>query len=311
MSYSTRQFIIRQRYLMIQDRKEHMKIIAIARKYRTSRTTVYRWLKRYAQAGNPALLNKSCRPKSPHPKALKPQIVEAILRLRKRTHYGPKRLKFYLSKKDIFVSEHAIYKTLLRYGLSNRYRHKKRRNLRSYKVPYPGHTIQMDTKHLDTKPGFPHRLYQYTATDCYTRLRVIRIYDELSAQNSVRFLQEVITKLPFRVRTVRTDNGVEFTYGPFKVNHPLTRACARQNIRHWLNRPAHPESNGRVERSHRTDDEEFYNLNPVKNPHAWKYRISGWEKFYNLYRPHQALGNLSPYQYWLKFNKEQKAKNVT
>jgi len=295
---------------MIQDHKEHMKIAAIARKYRTSRTTVYRWLGRYSQAGNPALLNKSCRPKS-HPKALKPQTVKSIVRLRKLTHYGPKRLKFYLSKKGTLVSEHAIYKTLLRYGLSNRYRHKKRRNLRSYKVPYPGHTVQMDTKHLDTRPGFPHRLYQYTATDCFTRLRVIRIYDELSAQNTVRFLQEVITKLPFRVKTVRTDNGVEFTYGPFKVDHPLTRACARLNIRHWLNRPAHPESNGRVERSHRTDDEEFYNLNPVKNPHAWKYRISGWERFYNFYRPHQSLGNLSPYQCWLKYHKEQEAKNVT
>jgi len=296
---------------MVQDRKERMKIAAIARKYRTSRTTVYRWLKRFDCQGNKGLLDRSHRPKSPHPKALKPKTVEAIIRLRKRTHYGPKRLKFYLLKKGILVSEHAIYKTLLRFKLTQRYRCKKRRNTRSYRVPYPGHTVQMDTKHLDTRPGFPHRLYQYTATDCFTRMRVIRIYDELSSQNTVRFLQEVIQKLPFKVSTVRTDNGVEFTYGPFKVNHPLTRACARLNIRHWLNKPAHPESNGRVERSHRTDDEEFYNLNPVKNPHVWKYRISNWERFYNYYRPHQALGNLSPYQYWLKYHKEQEVKNVT
>jgi len=296
---------------MVQDYKEHVKIAVIARKYRTSRTTVYRWLKRFNCQGNSGLLDQSHKPKSPHPKALKPPTTQAIIRLRKRTHYGPKRLKFYLLKKGILVSEHAIYKTLLRYGLSNRYRHKKKRNLRSYRIPYPGHTVQMDTKYLDTKPGFPNRLYQYTATDCFTRLRVIRIYDELSAQNTVRFLEEVLQRLPFKVSTVRTDNGVEFTYGPFKVDHPLTCACARLNIRHHLNRPAHPESNGRVERSHRTDDEEFYNLNPVKNPHAWKYRISNWERFYNHYRPHQALNNLSPYQYWLKYHKEQEAKNVT
>ncbi|MDD5108217.1 MAG: IS481 family transposase [Candidatus Omnitrophica bacterium] len=311
MTYSTKLFYIRQRYLMVQDYKERLKIAVIARQYRTSRTTVYRWIKRFNHEGNNGLLDQSHKPKSPHPKALKPQTTKAILRLRKRTHYGPKRLKFYLSKRDIFVSEHAIYKTLLRYGLSNHYRKKKKRNMRSYRVPYPGHTVQMDTKYLDTKPGFPNRLYQYTATDCFTRLRVIRIYDELSAQNTVRFLQEVVQKLPFKISTVRTDNGVEFTYGPFKVDHPLTCACARLNIRHWLNRTAHPESNGRVERSHRTDDEEFYNLNPVKNPHAWKYRISNWERFYNLYRPHQALNNLSPYQYWLKYHKEQEVKNVT
>jgi transposase InsO family protein len=296
---------------MVQDHKEHMKIAAIARKYRTSRTTVYRWLKRYAASGNAALLNKSCRPLSPHPRALPERTAQAIIRLRKRTHYGPRRLKFYLAKKGIHTSEHAIYKTLSRNGLTHRYRRKKRRNLRTYLVPYPGHTVQMDTKYLDTRPGFPHRLYQYTATDCFTRLRVIRIYDELSAQNSVTFLQEVLRKLPFRVKTVRTDNGVEFTYGPCKVDHPFSRACARINVRHRLNRPAHPESNGRVERSHRTDDEEFYNLNPVRNPYAWKYRISSWEKFYNLHRPHQSLANLSPYQYWLKYHKEQEAKNVT
>lgn len=311
MSYSTRQFIIRQRYLMVQDHKEHIKIAEIARKYRTSRTTVYRWLNRYTQAGNSGLLNRSCRPRSPHPKALKPRTVEAIIRLRKRTRYGPRRLKFYLSKKGIFVSEHAIYKTIVRHNLIRHYRCKKQRTSRSYNVPYPGHTVQMDTKYLDTKPGFPQRLYQYTATDCFTRLRVIRIYDELSADNSVRFLQEVMAKLPFRVHTVRTDNGVEFTYGPFKVVHPFSRECARLNVRHWLNKPSHPESNGRVERSHRTDDEEFYNLNPVRNPYAWKYRISSWERFYNFHRPHQSLNNLSPHQYWLKFAKEQEAENVT
>ena len=125
MTYSTKLFYIRQRYLMVQDYKEHLKITAIARKYRTSRTTVYRWIKRFNRQGNSGLLDKSHKPKSPHPKTLKPQTTEAILRLRKRTHYGPKRLKFYLAKKDIFVSEHAIYKTLLRHGLSNRYRHKK------------------------------------------------------------------------------------------------------------------------------------------------------------------------------------------
>jgi transposase len=141
---------------MVQDYKEHLKITAIAAKYRTSRTTVYRWLKRFDHQGKSGLLDQSHKPKSPHPKALKPQTVEAILRLRKRTHYGPKRLKFYLSKKSILVSEHAIYKTLLRYGLSNRYRHKKKHNTRSYRVPYPGHTVQMDTKYLDTKPGFPN-----------------------------------------------------------------------------------------------------------------------------------------------------------
>ncbi len=225
-----------------------MKIAHIARKYRTSRTTVYRWMHRYLKEGKDGLLDKSPKPKSLHPNALKPEVIEAIIRMRKRTNYGPRRIKFYLARKKIYVSEYGIYKTLVRNELIKKYRKHKHRQ-RKYYAPYPGHTVQIDTKHLDILPGYPYRFYQYTATDAFTRMRVIRIYDEPSALNATRFLQEVVKDLPFRVETVRTDNGVEFTYGPFKKDHPFMLECARLNIKCHLNKAAHPESNGRVERS--------------------------------------------------------------
>jgi len=139
-------------------------------------------------------------------------------------------------------------------------------------------------------------------------MRVIRVYDELSAFNSVRFLKEVAKQLPFRVLAVRTDNGVEFTYGPFKKDHPFALECAWLGIKHYLNKPSHPESNGRVQKTHRTDEEEFYRVNPVKTPYEWVHKIRKWEYFYNYQRPHQALGNLTPYQSFLKYQKE--VKNV-
>lgn len=302
MTHSTKLFFIRQRFLMIQDYKEHMKIVRIAKKYRTSRTTVYRWIKRFIQDGKAGLLDKSHRPKSPHPDALKPKVVEAILRLRKRTNYGPRRLKFYLSKKKISVSEYGIYKTLVRNGLIRKYR-KHRHRHKKYYAPYPGHTVQIDTKYLDTLPGYPYRFYQYTATDAFTRMRAIRIYDERSVSNSLEFLKEVVKYLPFRVVTVRTDNGSEFTHGPFNKDHPFSLECARLGIKHKLNRPAHPESNGRVERSHRTDEEEFYRVNPVNNPKLWQLRVPSWEYRYNYQRPHSALGYLAPYQFYRQYLK--------
>lgn len=310
MTYSTKQFFIRQRFLMIQDYKERMPIARIAKKYRTSRTTVYRWIHRYLQDGKDGLLDKSHKPKSPHPDALKPEVAEAILRLRKRTNYGPRRLKFYLAKRKIRVSEYGIYRTLVRNELIRKYRKHKHRH-KKYYAPYPGHTVQIDTKHLDTPPGYPYRFYQYTATDAYTRMRVIRIHDELSALNATEFLKEVVKKLPFRVNTVRTDNGVEFTYGPFKKDHPFSLECARLKIKHHLNKPAHPESNGRVERSHRTDDEEFYRVNPVKNPKIWQLRVPAWEYRYNYQRPHSALGDLTPYQFYKQCLQKKVSENVT
>jgi transposase InsO family protein len=309
MTYFTKQFIIKQRYLMIQDYKEHITIVDIARKYRVSRTTVYRWIWRYELYGKEGLLNRSNRPKTPHPNALPIRTTKAIIRLRKKTKYGPRRIRLRLLKRGLKVSEYAIYRTLQRNNLIKKHKNRKRKYKRVY-IKEPGKDVQIDTKHLDRPAGKPYRYYQYTATDAATRIRVLRIYDELSAYNATRFLKEVVKQLPFRVLAVRTDNGVEFTYGPFKKDHPFTLECVRLGIKHKLNRPAHPQSNGKCERSHRTDEEEFYRRYPAKDPRQWQYRLPTWEHEYNYQRPHQALGDITPYQAWLNYKKKV-SENVT
>jgi len=311
MTYSTKLFYIRQRYLMIQDYKEqHMKITHIARKYRVDRSTVYRWLHRYVDEGKDGLINKSNRPKKPHPKALPVSLVRLIKRIRKKTKYGPRRIRFILLNRHIRVSEYAIYKTLKRNNLILKPKNRKRKYKRVY-VKDPGLDVQIDTKYLDTLPGKPYRYYQYTATDSATRLRVIRIYDDKSVSNSLRFLEDVIKSLPFPVLAVRTDNGVEFTNRVFYREHAFTKECVRLGIKHILNRPGYPQANGKVERSHRTDDEEFYRRYHVKDPKQWQYRLPKWEHEYNYERPHQALNNLTPYQHYKKLiNNNREVKNV-
>jgi len=309
MTYSTKLFYIRQRFLMIQDYKEHIPVTHIALKYKTSRTTVYRWIWRYELEGKQGLLNKSNRPKSPHPNTLPIKVTKAIIRLRKRTKYGPRRIRLRLLKRKFKVSEYAIYRTLQRNNLITKHKNRKRKYKRVY-ITEPGRDVQVDTKHLDTLPGKPYRYYQYTATDAATRIRVLRIYDELSAYNATRFLKEVVRRLPFKVLAVRTDNGLEFTHGPLRREHPFTLECARLNIKHILNRPGNPQSNGKCERSHRTDDEEFYRRYPVKDPKQWQYRLPKWEHEYNYQRTHQALGDITPYQAWLNYTKKGR-ENVT
>lgn len=295
---------------MIQDYKERMPVTHIASKYRTSRTTVYRWIWRWEEEGKGGLLDRSHRPKTPHPNSLKLKVIKAIIRTRKRTKYGPKRIKLLLFKRGIEVSEYAIYKTLKRNNLILKPKNRKRKYKRVY-IKEPGFDVQVDTKHLDTLPGKPYRYYQYTATDSATRIRILRIYDELSAYNATRFLQEVVRRLPFRVAAVRTDNGVEFTYGAFKKDHPFALECARLGIKHRLNRPGYPQGNGKCERSHRTDDEEFYRRYRVKDPRQWQYRLPKWEYEYNYQRPHQALANLTPYQFYKQYLKQKVSENVT
>lgn len=307
MTHATRVFIIRQRLLMVLDHQEGLSITAIARKYRTSRRTVYRWLRRYRAAGRAGLLDRSHRPHRAHPRTVPAPVAQQIVALRHQTGYGPRRLRYFLARDhQLRVSEHAIYRVLVQQDLITRRRRQRRRPAPRYTWPTPGASVQIDTKYLERLPGpvpgTTVRWFQYTATDDCTRWRVIRLYDELSAQHSVTFLQQVVEALPFRIQRIRTDNGVEFTYGPCKVDHPFTRACQARGITHRLNRPSHPEANGKVERSHRTDDEEFYQRTPARAPQDWLQALPRWESFYNTARPHMGLNMLTPvqrYEQWL------------
>lgn len=117
----------------------------------------------------------------------------------------------------------------------------------------PGHRLQVDVKFPKRIPGTRKRFYQFTAIDDCTRIRVLKIYDACNQKTAIQFIDEVIRRLPFRVHVVRTDNGAEF--------QSKFRWCLQdRDVRHVYTRPRTPRLNGKVERSHRIDDEEFYQV---------------------------------------------------
>ena len=79
-----------------------------------------------------------------------------------------------------------------------------------YEKPQPGHRLQMDVKFLERIPGTRKRLYQFTAIDDCTRIRVLKVYDACNQGTAIRFIDEVVRRLPFRVHVIQTDNGAEF-----------------------------------------------------------------------------------------------------
>jgi len=106
----------------------------------------------------------------------------------------------------------------------------------------------------------PYKEYQYTAIDDCTRLRFIWVDEELCPANSVDSARRMLEFFPFPVEEIHTDHGTEFTYIFMpRVNkpHPFEEFLKERGIRHKLIPTATPKQNGKVERSHRTDDEEF------------------------------------------------------
>lgn len=156
--------------------------------------------------------------------------------------------------------------------------------------------MQIDVKFIEpitTAAGTRKRFYQYTAIDDCTRLRISRNYPRSDQKTAIQFLDYVLSRLPFQVEKVQTDNGAEFQT-PFHW-HVLDQGIGQ----HIYIRPATPRLNGKVERSHRIDAEEFYRqLDGVVIDDAGVFndKLKEWEDYYNYHRPHSGLGGQTPYE---------------
>lgn len=266
------------------------------RYYGIGRTAYYEWYKRYQEEGEEGLRDKSRRPHH-SPLATPVEIVAKIIYLRQTYHFGPLRIKMYLKRyHDITVNRSTVWKTLKRLNMnllpaSKRYRKHKERWIR-YEKPQPGHRLQVDVKFLERIKNTRRRYYQFTAIDDCTRLRVLRIYDRNNELTAIQFVDYVLSRLPFHAEVIQTDNGSEFQ-GQFHW-HILDKG-----INHVYIKPRTPRLNGKVERSHRIDEEEFYRMLEgvvIDETNLFNEKLQEWENFYNFERPHSALNGQTPYE---------------
>ena len=186
-------------------------------------------------------------------------MVGKIVYLRQHYHFGPLKIAMYLERYcDIEMSSSGVWRILDRLGMgrlpaNQRYKRHKQRPKR-YEKPQPGHQVQIDVEFIAPIAGVAAKKhYQFTAIDDCTRIRVLRIYAKNSQTTAIQFLDYVLERLPFHVEAIQTDNGAEFQTG--FCRHVLDRG-----IRHTYIKPATPRLNGKVERSHRIDAEEFYRM---------------------------------------------------
>ena len=271
------------------------------RYYGLSRKTFYKWWSRYKASGfDPKALEDRSRKPRTHPKTSSPEVVKAVIRLRKKTDYGPRRLQYFLEHDEkIRISVCGIYKILNRAGLIKRYA-RKRKKYQSYAayIKYPGQKVQMDVKYVPRPigQGRYRQLFQYQAKDLYTKLRFFRVYDELSAQNTADFARRCLEFFPFPVRCIQTDHGIEFTYVFMESHreHPLDRFCRKRKIRHALIPVATPRYNGQVERANRTDMEEFYRRAEWTRQPELSEKLRRYLGYQNEHRPHMGIEMMTP-----------------
>ena len=282
-----------------------------ARRYGIHRDTIYAWRTELA-------------PQKPGPTKVPWQTdeetEELILQLKLATDHGPKRLVRELEDLGVDVGEKAIRGILERADLVKHHRKARRKQPREFYAPYPGYRLQVDTKAIsDGGDKRSTNRYQFTAIDIVSKIRYLALYDGLSNDNSISFVREALAfydDIGIHVECVQTDNHATFTNlytgGNKKSDHellrvhPFTQFLTDQGIEHKLSRPATPRHNGFVERSHRTDEEDFYSVTRVQELDLANLRtaLKAWQDEYNTQRLHSSCDYLPPLAHYLGERRE-------
>lgn len=171
------------------------------------------------------------------------------------------------------------------------------------KASFPGEKIQVDVKVVPTvcmvgEAAQRHqKMYQYTAIDECTRYRYIAAFPEQSTYSSMKFVQQLVRRFPFPIRQIQTDNGFEFTKRFGKVAEDDLTLFEEQlqafHIKHHKIRPYTPRHNGKVERSHRKDNEYFYASHRFFSFEDFKKQLAVRNREYNNF-PMKPLQWKSP-----------------
>lgn len=263
-----------------------------------------RWLAAYKKGGEDALEPKSTEPKT-QPNETPIRIKERIIEVRKQTKKCALKIFWQIEKEGILIKSRAIGKILKKEGLTRKYR------VRKIKYKYiraerkPGELLEIDVKFVPGRIA-SKRYFQFTAVDVASRWRYLKAYEDESNYHSVIFLKEVIERFGYKIQAVKTDNGSMFTnryLGSYKRSdlssknlHVFDKLCAEYGIVHYLIDPGKPQQNGIVERSHREDEEKFYQQNTFKNFFDLQKKLKQWNNEYNNLE-HCGLNGKTPNEF--------------
>lgn len=239
----------------------------VLRRYHVSKASLMRWNKAY-DGTKESLMNKSHRPLTQHPNAHTQEELKWIKDYHRRTPtislcelYGK-----LLTEKGYSRHPGSLYRVFVRLGFRQKVKSTKKKEKHNGKYDTPkniGVKWQMDVKYVPTacyvgKDG--QKFYQYTMIEEASRKRFIYAYEEQSSYSTLDFVQRAIMFFGYAPQIIQTDNGGEFTHTTkTKRIHPFDLFCNRYHINHKLIIPRTPWHNGKVERSHRNDQERFYN----------------------------------------------------
>jgi transposase InsO family protein len=295
----------------------HWPIARAAERYDVSWPTAKRWAQRYRQAGEAGMQDRSSRPH--HQPNRTPQLlVRKIVHLRWKQRLGPVAIG-----DKIAMPSSTVHAVLVRCRL-NRLSHIDRVSgepIRRYEHPYPGSMLHVDVKKLGNVPdgggwryvgrqrGGKNRIatpnkprganykpkmgfaFVHTVLDDHSRVAYAEIHDDESAKTATAVLSRAVAWFAQRgvvVERVLSDNG-----GCYR-SRLWRETCAELGIKHKRTRPYRPQTNGKIERFHRTLADGWAFKRFYSSESARRKAMPAWIHEYNHHRPHTAIGKVPP-----------------
>ena len=295
MSIITEEIRLRQRAVEYAIR--HKNNAKAARKYHTSRQQIKRWRDRYDGSAK-SLLPNSRRPHS-HPSQHTEEEKNLVMEKYRRYRYEGLAEVYVQSKNIGYSRSYDAMCKLIRKQKEGKKESKIRKFKSKYEVlkaSYPGEKVQIDIKYVPMECirfGFrDQKYYQITAIDEYSRKRVLKIVDEKSSYQTSKFLETLEEELGFKIKTVQTDNGMEFTNSERGKETLFELKLKELGIHYKKIRPYSPWQNGKVERSHRLDSKYYENKEFVSLESLKKAIKKYCSRYNNISR--KVLGFISP-----------------
>lgn len=284
--------------------QKEIKLVDAAKVCPYGKRSLERWVAAYHVGGEDALEPKSTEPKR-YRKETPLWLKEKVTGIRKETRKCALKIHWQLEKEGIRIDARTIGKILKKEAMVRKYRVKRVKYKYLKAERKLGELIEIDVKYVPG-PIENRQYFQYTAIDTASRWRYLAVYDEQISYHSIKFLEEVMRRFPHPIQATKTDNHSTFTNYYIGTNkrsdltvktlHPLDVFCAARGIVHYLIDPGKPAQNGTVERSHREDEEKFYQENIFRNFLDLRRKIRIWNDYYNNLE-HCGLNGKTPNEF--------------
>lgn len=294
-------------------------ITEAAKLFMVSWPTAKRWVARYLASGPDGMGDRSSRPHL-SPRRTPPRLVKRIVALRWRKRLGPVQIAGRLG-----IAASTVHAVLVRCRI-NRLRYIDRvtgEPIRRYEHPAPGDMLHVDvTKFGNIPDGGGHRYlgrteggknsratalrtglprsskhprngtaFVHTVLDDHSRIAYAEIHQDEKAVTAVAVLRRAVEWFSVHgitTKRVLSDNGSAY------VSKAWAQACAELGITAKRTRPYRPQTNGKIERFHRTLNDGWAYARFYPSETARREALPGWIHYYNHHRPHTALGNKPP-----------------